>query len=273
MSDELLMAYADGVLDPAARAGVEVAIRSNPEYRKKVERFRATRSPVQEAFREALRSSRLEPLIDRIRGEEVQPSADPDASHVVWISGNKAKAYKSGFRQHLPIAMAASVTFMIGGALGWSLHTGKEGVRQHAPTLVAFSNGGLVAQGALQELLEHASSGSPITAEATDGKTWELKANFTFRSTSQSPCRRYEISSAGAARFAGYACRSGEGQWFVNAHTGLATKVAQSRGFAPAGGDADAALDAAIRSVMDGDVYQSTEERELIASGWSTARQ
>jgi hypothetical protein len=269
------MAYADGVLDRTAHAVVEAAIHGNPEYCNKVEKFRATRSPIQDAFQAQLGAGHLESLIDRIGRDEGQPTvaaANSNAARVVWISRDKVKTHGLGLRQHRPVAMAASVAFLIGGVLGWSLHTERLTVRQPGPLLVTFGDGRLVAQGALQALLERAMSGAPTTVAAVDGDAWELKATLTFRSMSQSPCRRYEISSAAAGRFAGYACRSSEGQWFVNAHTSLATKAAQANGFAPAGGDGDAVLDAAIRNVMDGDVYQSKEEQALIASRWNAAR-
>lgn len=275
MSDELLMAYADGALDPAARATVEAAMLRNPEYREKVEKFRATRSPIREAFRQEPASSHLGPLIDRIRRDEVPSTVaavNRNAARVVWISRDKAKTQGHGWRQQLPAAMAASVVFMVGAALGWSLHSGRVAVPPHSPGLVLFSDGGILAQGALQELLETVSSGTQTTAKAEAGETWELKASFTFRSTSNLPCRRYEISAAAAGRFGGYACRSSDGQWFIHAHTRLETMAAHGNGFAPAAGDGDAALDAAIRIVMDGDVYQSKEEQQLIAARWATVR-
>jgi hypothetical protein len=43
-------------------------------------------------------------------------------------------------------------------------------------------------------------------------------------------------------------------------------------GFTPAAGDDDAALDAAIRGAMDGDVLRSEEEAQLIADRWSNSR-
>jgi len=41
--------------------------------------------------------------------------------------------------------------------------------------------------------------------------------------------------------------------------------------FAPASGDNDAALDAAIRAAMDGDVLHLREESQLIADHWAAS--
>jgi hypothetical protein len=144
---------------------------------------------------------------------------------------------------------------------------------QRPAGLVRFGDGDLLAQGALNELLESTSSGMQVMTKTENGDVWRLMASFTFRSARQTPCRRYEISSEVGGRFAGYACRSGEGLWSVHAHANLVSKASNNKGFTPAAGDGDAALEAAIRADMDGDVYESKEEDGLIASHWSTARQ
>ena len=165
--------------------------------------------------------------------------------------------------------MAASVALLIGATLGWSLNSRHVVTSQLSTGLVTFSDGRLWPKARFRELLEGARSDTPVAAKTEDGKAWKLSTSFTFRSAKRSPCRRYEISNEIAGRFAGYACRSGEGQWLVHAHANLATKVPSSKVYAPAAGDEDAALEAAIRAAMDGDVYQASEEAELIARRWN----
>jgi hypothetical protein len=266
IADELLMAYADGALDPTTRATVEAALEKHPHYREKVEKFRSTRNPIRAAFQEELQPSHLEPLIDRIRRD----TANANAQRVVRISNAKSRIPTFSFRPHLPTAIAASVALLIGATLGWSLHLRPVVTSQGSPGLVRFSGGGLLAQGPLKELLEGASSGAPVMGKTEDGETWRLATTFTFRSASRSPCRRYEISSDATGRFAGYACRSQESEWFVHAHATLDPKVPNNIGFVPAAGHEDAALEAAIRTAMDGGLYSSREEAELIASRWTT---
>jgi len=50
ISDEILMAYADGELDAAARAAVESAMREDPQIEKRVAAHRALRRRVQAAY-------------------------------------------------------------------------------------------------------------------------------------------------------------------------------------------------------------------------------
>ena len=49
-SDDTLMAYADGELDPAERAAIELAMRIDPAIAAAVERHRALRADVAAAF-------------------------------------------------------------------------------------------------------------------------------------------------------------------------------------------------------------------------------
>lgn len=273
LSDELLMAYADGALDPVDRAAVEAAIKQHPEYQQKLEKFRATLEPVQQALQEDLRTARLAPLIASIRRGDLRPptsAADPHAERVLSLRGGQDRTRLPAVRQYSPIMMAASLALLIGGGLGWSLHTGGTRMPQALPGLVSFNNSGLLAQGPLEKLLETESSGTGVAAQAADGQAWQLKASFTFRSVSRSLCRRYEMNNEANGRFAGFACRSEDGRWYVHTHAKVDKKAPGAGGFAPAAGDDDAALEAAIRSVMEGDVFQSGQEAQMIASRWKS---
>lgn len=270
ISDELLMAYADGALDAADRAAVETAIEAHPAYREKVEKFRATRAPIGAAFQRELVVGDLEPLIRRIGREGTRPAAHQGPLGAMPVSrGAAGGAHRHRLGRYVPMAMAASLALLAGGAAGWLLHSRAGGSSEG---LVRFSDGGLKAQGPLQDLLERARSGISVVASTVDGQAWTLKTSFTFRSAAQSLCRRYEIGNPAAGRFVGYACRSGEGQWFVRAHASLRKGTPDSKGFVPAAGDGDGEVDAAIRSVMEGDVYLSKDEEALIANRWAGPR-
>ena len=275
--DELLMAYADGALDPADRARVEAAIEAHPPYREKVEKFNATRRLLQRAFRAELDTSRARPLIDMISHQESRPAAAAPIAlktgRIASISSGEARGRVYGSWQRLPVAIAASVLLLIGASLAWWLNSTLIMTAQHQPGFVRFSGGGLLAQGALHELLEKTRSGTGLNAQG-DGEVWKLQSSFSFPSVNRTPCRRYEINGERAGRFAGYACRLGEAQWFVQGHVKLATKVSKGGGgFVPAAGEGDVALEEAIRVTIDGDdVYESKKEEELIRQGWATLR-
>jgi len=274
VSDEVLMAYADGALSPSEREAVEVILQRYPECRYKVEKFRATLAPIQSLFQAAIRTDHLEPLIDQIRRAELAPQPTPlrPAEVVRALPRQPSTVRRAPLARYYPTAIAASVALLLGVSCGWLLQAGNSSTPPTAG-FIRVSDGSVMAQGPLRDVLETTARGVPVTAEMESGKTWELEASFSFRSAGQEPCRRYELRSSAQDHFAGYACRSGDGEWIVRTHAKLDAPAANAPGnFAPASGpgagDADAALDAAISAVSDGHVYQDAEEKALIARHW-----
>jgi surface antigen len=274
VSDEMLMAYADGVLAPAERDAVEAAMQRYPECREKVEKFRATLSPLQNLFRESIGIDHLEPLIERIRRADAPGRAFPRPAEVRQLpQARPVRSPRHPWHQHYPVAIAASLALLIGAGLGALLQP-RAASSVPATGFIAVSDGRLAAQGPLQELLEHTARGIPVRAELAGAGTWELEAAFSFRSIGQQPCRRYELRSTAQEHFAGFACRGGDGQWTVQAHVKLdATPVDPGAGFAPAAGPsadaADVVLDAAISAAGGGKPYPDAEEMAALVAGWA----
>jgi hypothetical protein len=269
VSNEMLMAYADGVLDPLKREVVERALEAHPEYREIVEKFRATAAPIRRAFLDELGSKQLDALINTV-ASNMAASSPPRDKGAGARSRHRALAVLALVRgRAIPAALAASVALMFGAVLGWSLHT------LPAPRvrdLVVFGDSGLTAQAELRQLLETTSSGTPVTAKSADGKSWELKATYTFRTFNNGYCRRYEITRTSAVGFDGYACRAGDGQWLVQAQERLDGKPSGGKGFRPAAGRGSVGVEAAINGVMAGDALEAGQEAKLLASAWTGDR-
>ncbi|HEU0060589.1 MAG TPA: hypothetical protein VFR19_11980 [Hyphomicrobiaceae bacterium] len=276
VSDEVLMAYADGVLDPAERDAVEAVLQRHPELRQKVEKFRATLSPLQDLFRASIGVDRLDPLIERIRRGDLAPAQLPTRPSEVrhLPQARPMRAPRHPWHQYYPMAIAASLALLIGAGLG-SLLQPRAASSVPTASFIGVSDGSLTAQGPLQDLLEHTARGIPVRAELAGGGSWELEAAFTFRSIGQQPCRRYELRDMTAqAHFAGFACRGGDGQWTVQAHARLdAAPVNPGTNFTPASGPnvdaADAALEAAIRAASGGRLYPDAQEKAALVAGWT----
>ncbi len=189
-SDETLMAYADGELDPAARSAVERAIRSDPTLAAKVRQHTAMRSNVFAAFAPIA----SEPVPPRLAGAtrtgkviqlntarmpRVEPSQEPRRwSWAEWGG----------------IAAALMVGVLAGGA-------GVIGL-QDQPQLVASASGSLQAQGGLADALStQLAGGRDAAAPVTIGVSFEAKDGGY--------CRSFLMGAT-----AGLACRQGE-QWKV----------------------------------------------------------
>src|SRR5258707_1254834 len=100
ISDETLMAYADGELDAAAQAAVERAMQTDPQIEQRVARHRALRRRVQSAYAAELSEGVPEQLLAAAQG---RPSLQPARmAHAVWRT---------------PLALAASL--IVGVGLGF----------------------------------------------------------------------------------------------------------------------------------------------------------
>jgi hypothetical protein len=140
VSDEMLMAYADGELDPAAAADVRRAVDSDPILEKRLRLFAQSRLEAKQALQNVLE----EPIPARLLG--AVHAADPP------------RRWYRGFWLPMGIAVAASLVggFLVGSSLrprAVSL-TGEEiaGMLETAPAgqAVAFDGGELSIVGTYQ---------------------------------------------------------------------------------------------------------------------------
>ena len=142
ISDEMLMAFADGELDPAAAAAVEAALHDDPRLAAQVAEHRALRARVQAAFSEELDEPVPRRLIDT--ATRAVPAA-VDAPKIVPIDAARTRRERSRWRAPLPLAMAASLAFGITiGFLAW---------HSPVPLLGENAQGALVADGGLARAL------------------------------------------------------------------------------------------------------------------------
>ncbi|MES2321411.1 MAG: hypothetical protein V4633_04040 [Pseudomonadota bacterium] len=193
-SDETLMAYADGELDDITRHEVELAMRLNPDIAAKVNRHKALRSNVFNAFG---------PVLDEEVPQRLQASAR--SGKVVHLDSVRplraqppAPAPERKPRWSWPQWGALAATLVVGvlaGSLG--LRNGGD-----ASALAAIDQDGpLRARGVLAEALSTQLASAPGTGEVTVG--------VSFLAKDGSYCRSFMMP-----RSAGLACREG-GQWKI----------------------------------------------------------
>ena len=241
-SDETLMAYADGELDPATRGAVERAIRADPTLAAKVRQHTAMRSNVFAAFAP-------------IASEPVPPRLTSATRSGKVIQLNTARAPRAEPSQDKPgwswpewggIAAALMVGVLAGGA-------GMIGL-QDQPQLIAGAGGALQARGGLADALSTQLAGAGGAGAA-------VKIGVSFEAKDGGYCRSFMMGAA-----AGLACRNGA-DWTVPV-------MAQ----APAGpgGDYRQASSAmpplvldAIDERMAGQTLDATAEEAARARGWT----
>lgn len=244
ITDEMLIAFADGELGPAQREEVMRAVAADPELARKLvahQRLRETLSGHFAPIAEQPVPERLKALIER---------REDGADEVKVISLAEVRARRKeqngGTRRWLPAwgnMAAIAATLVLGLAVGQTLD------RNAGP--VAVTDGAMLAQGRLATTLD-----ARLASAAQDGD--EMRIGLTFRSKGGEICRTFEGEA-----MSGLACRQG-GNWRVEQllpGTAGATAYRQ----ASAG---DPRLAASVGDLIEGAPFDAKAERIARDKGW-----
>ncbi|HEY0746098.1 MAG TPA: hypothetical protein VGD63_05315 [Steroidobacteraceae bacterium] len=250
LTDETLMAYADGEADAETRALVESAMRDDPEVRRQVERHRALREAMQGAYSSVLHEPVPDRLIAVARGQRAGERGPERAAAGVLRAPLRSA---SASRRWQPFAMAASLLMGIGlGYLGW--HTSNGLVKSDA-------SGGLIAGAGLAEALSNQfAADRPAASVAVTG--------ISFRNKSGDYCRTFSLSGS-----SGLACREGS-SWKIKvlAESAQPTQPAGAPdNFRQAGSADSTAVRVAVEESMAGEPLDQAGEIAARRSGWAAA--
>ncbi|WP_075793534.1 anti-sigma factor [Massilia putida] len=234
-SDDTLMAYADGELDPAERAAVEQAMRTDPAIAAAVARHRALRADVAAAFAGILD----EPVPARLQPAPPAPVLSLDAART-------ARAERR--RWSWPEWGALAATLVVGVLVGKTVAGGG------APA-IAGNGSQVVAQGELASALDRQVGGK------ADGA---VKVGVSFAARDGAYCRGFVMGSS-----AGLACREG-GQWKIPVLAESAPEAAG--GYRQAGSALPAAVLEAIDERIAGKPLDAAAEEAARARGWKNGR-
>ena len=250
ISDEMLMAYADGELDAASRARVEAAMQEDPEIGKRVARHRALRETMQGAFSSVLNEPVPERLIQAARGQTAAPK-----SAVVDLSAAReaARRKNSAALRWQPAAIAASL--LLGLGLGFLAWHGSGGLIQPG------AGGGLVASAALAEAL---------STQLSDDRSQVsvAVAGLSFRDKSGEYCRTFSLT--GSAASLGLACREGT-DWKIKALAQAPRGAANPGNFRTAGSEDSPVIRAAVEASIEGEPLDHAGEIAARQAGWAAA--
>jgi putative transcriptional regulator len=164
-----------------------------------------------------------------------------------------------------PAAMAASVAVVLGLGLGWLLAGGPDADGFAIEDLVRTDGRRLIAYGPLESALQSLPSGEEAALSSEDGMA-RLGVTMTFQNQAGDYCRQYRIDVL-SHDYSGIACRTG-GEWAVKIHALVPPQPRASEQTVPAGGGAEAAIDAVIGSLISGNPLVREDEARLMGKGW-----
>ena len=243
-SDETLMAYADGELEPAERAAIEHAMQADPAIAEAVARHRALRHDIAAAFAGILD----EPVPARL-----QPAAAPAAPVVSLDAARAARAAQAApapvrRRWSWPEWGALAAMLMVGVLVG-------KVVPQGSQPAIAGNGNQVVAQGELASALDRQVGGKDAGA---------VRVGVSFAARDGGYCRSFVMGSS-----AGLACRTG-GQWRIPV---MAETGAEAQGaYRQAGTGLPPAVLDAIDARIAGKPLDAAGEEAARAQDWQGGR-
>jgi hypothetical protein len=241
ISDEILMAYADGELDLVARAEVEAAMARDPALARAVERHRAMAAKLRKAY-EGILDEPLPPALAALAGDE-------EAAQAVELAGARGRRIGLG-RWQLPGWTAIAASVLVGLLVGMLL-------TRSAGSPYAESPAGLVARGELADGLESALASAPGGSNVTIG--------VSFRDHDGRYCRSFTFRHGTSV--AGLACRGRE-DWKIEVLADAAAGDGELRTAASMPVPVLRAVDAAL----EGEPLDAEAEAEARATGWRNDR-
>ena len=252
ISDETLMAYADGELDPAARAAVESAMREDPQIEKRVAEHRLLRQRVHAAYSAELSEDVPERLLTAARGGMSAPGGKvvnlKDARESMKRNASRARPARPQWRT--TGAIAASVIAGVGlGYFMWG--------RSEAP-LMRSAGGALVAGGQLSKALS-----TQLAAEQSPASAVHIGVSFLAKSGDY--CRTFALS--GAVSPSGLACRHG-GEWQIQALTQEPGNAAGESEYRTARSAVSATILKSVEGQIAGEPFDQAREKAARQHGW-----
>ena len=215
MTDELIMAYADGQLPDAEARKVEQAALADPALQEKIRLFAETARQLKTAAAE------LPPVPDAL-GQKISAMLEKDAERVDQAEqDNVVQLPRRSWTGQWPAALAASITLAIGVAAGLAL--GPFGAPQTAPPF------GLAALADPEISVSLSGAASGTSSVLGSGATLNVIASFV--DADDTLCREFDYEAADGPSIVSVACRVND-TW--RPKIAIAASHEQAGTFAPA---------------------------------------
>ena len=257
VTDEMLMAFADGELDDTEMARIAGAIDADPALAARVDAFLQSRALSKAALGPLLAEPVPKALEDAVRrmAETAQRSgsageAQPEkrADNNVLVMRRPTPAEPVAMRVGWPMALAASLTLVLAGAGGYLAGMNSPG--NTAPGELA-----VLSDPAVVDALNAAPSGE--RSALADGG--EVRLVSSFRDSGGTLCREFEARPAAGPAFVSVACRADDRGW--QSRLIVALERADG-GFAPA--SSVEAVDAWMESTAAGAPLEPAAEADAL---------
>jgi hypothetical protein len=299
ITEELLMAYADGELDGAEhaadRARIEAAMRADPDVARRIESHRALRRQLGATFDPVLDEPVPDRLIAAVRrasarssGESGAPADAPPTSggtardaagsapgasaDVVAVDSSTRQAARVSDLSTARAAKADAAEQARKSRASWSLP-------QWSAIAASLILGVIIGHSALKSpdlgpiasrdghLVAQGSLADALSTQlaSTQPATARIQIGTSFKAKDGTYCRTFVVHEADAV--GGLACRAGS-EWNVNTLARAETTPGTDGGYRPAASEMPAAVRDAVEAQIVGDPLDSSAEAQAKNDGW-----
>jgi hypothetical protein len=269
ITDEMLMAYADGMLSQAEMRRVATALEEAPYLVERLEAFRCTQDRLRQPFAsilalpipQRLLSTVIGPSHGNVKQATVHAKRSLRAHLSAFLDNSRAGSQRRLGGYFAP-GLAMSAVLVLGLAAGWLLHARQFDAHDGVP----FHVWGVTASKFMQDALDKNVGGE--TATVAGENSLSLTPVASFRSKDGEWCRSYEKTTVETKeKVVGLACRTTSGPWRVK------TEVAALASFYAVGDktqppEATASLNSIAGQFMVGPELGRDEEARQIAVQW-----
>lgn len=262
VSDELLMAYVDGELDPDQARLVEGRLATDEALKERIKPFVATRQ-LATLYKAPMDLPPPARVVSVLAETPVAHRPPTRADRLLDILRDGSFASLSVL---MPLRMAGVLG--LGAMLGWAAHM-TSGRNATAGTEIAMVEGALVAVKTLYDTLESSVTATGVVSGAPGGDARTLWVTATFLATTGSYCREFAIGPSHASRYRGLGCRRADGVWEIHAYEKDKRKLGSSSVVRPAGAT-NSVVDAVVAEIMRGSIISPEAEARLMARGWKS---
>jgi hypothetical protein len=242
-SEETLMAYADGELDPQTRSAVEAAMAVDPQIARKIAQHKALHSKLRSAF---------DPILDEPPPTRLTAAAR--GAPAVRREGNVIPLRrKPAARWSWPQWGAIAASLVVGVLAGQML------LRSPGTGTITTRNGQLLASGVLaQALSDQLASNQAPTAPVQIG--------VSLRSKNGDYCRTFVVRETAAV--AGLACREQQ-EWRIQALAQTAPTSENGSQLRPAASSLPRSILQAVDETIAGEPLDASAEAAARSKDWS----
>ncbi len=268
ITDEEIMAYADGVLAPERRAIIRQALATDPALMQTLESFLVTRGPLIRPFDEVLAT----PLPDAMLATLQPPAAKPSPAGRLAAFLRAATGMHMFARYRMPMLAVAALCLVLLGAWLGSYALQYLGPPPHWHEFARMGERGFIALPPLQSALESTPSGAAVRLS----ERLSIRPVATLRTQQDIWCREFDLLYSSGQRGRSLACRSGDGTWLVPVTTvpqgSSYVVVGGSQPNAPSGkspsDDSASIIDGARQRMSSDPVVGPEKEKSLIEGRW-----